>query len=337
MASRPGWLILLAAMIAGVMALPAPAVATSDSTQPQRTTSTMGSSLDLPANNPYPCEYFPYVGSIYVIPSFQSTCTWIGIGSLMDSSGNFIIPVGGGTVTKVRIRVGATTGRMQIAVLGMIREWRAGTPGAYFLRRTSQVFTPAPNSVTEIDVNLPMTHQWNPITNAWDYDTLALSVLDPGVPMPAYMTGTANPMIDPAIGALYPAVSPTVPERVDTHGFPGFVLLMQADYTTNAEATPTVTLGRATVVAGKVRVPVRCTGDSGRCAGSVRLERGAKAVVLGESTFRVTAGKAAVVTVSLNAKGRRATAKGAVTVRVVAYPTGADRVLGGTVRLPRTR
>ncbi len=161
----------------------------------------------------------------------SSSCTWWGIGSATDSSEAAMVPYPGGTVRRVWVKTGPVTGPMKVTVIGLIRaEGSTASPGCCFYRRESQVFTPAPNAVSEIAVNLPVRHELNPITNAWDYDVLALTVLDPSVPVPAHYTGVANPSgLGIASASMYPALEASNPERVDTYALAEFQTLLRAE------------------------------------------------------------------------------------------------------------
>lgn len=92
---------------------------------------------------------------------------------------------------------------MQVSVIGLTRHNEStASPGCCFYHGESQVFTPRANAVAEVAVNLPVQHELNAITNAWSYDTLALTVLDPDVPVPAHSTGQYPTGLGIASGAL---------------------------------------------------------------------------------------------------------------------------------------
>jgi hypothetical protein len=101
-----------------------------------------------------------------------------------------------GTVTAVRIRVGAVTGPMQVVVMRSLYQNKAGDPGhpyfaCCFVEHYGPVFEPQPNAVTTVPTNLPMTEEATPppedfTTNAAG-DFLALSVLAPNVPVPMFI------------------------------------------------------------------------------------------------------------------------------------------------------
>lgn len=279
---------------------------------------TFGAELSRTANSSYTCDgAIPY--SFRLVPT--TSCTWWGIGSAVSTAESFVVPYPGGTVRKVRVKVGAVTGRMQVVVIGLIRQSQSlANPGCCFYRRASDVFTPRANATTEIDLALPVTHALNAQTNTWDYDTLALSVLDPGVPVPASDTGDASGL---GIGsaALYPAF--TGGERVDTFALAGFQVLMQADIELGAEpgtgggggdgtaGAGTPRIARVMTPRGRVLADVICDAG-GPCTGTARItarrtratEHAARVVTLGSTRYTVAAGTRKRVTVRLSRAGR---------------------------------
>jgi hypothetical protein len=101
------------------------------------------------------------------------------------------------------------------------------------VRALSQVFTPAPNQVTTVPVNLPVVTEKVPPpgTNILRADSLALSVLARNVPVPADDTGNYVPLNGAPVGGIYgPALGPGE-ERLPPAGLSGFQLLLRADVT----------------------------------------------------------------------------------------------------------
>jgi hypothetical protein len=104
--------------------------------------------------------------------------------------------LGTGTVTAVHVRVGPVTGPMQVVIMRSLYQNKAGDPGhpyfaCCFVERYGPLFTPQANTVTTVQTNLPMTEEPTPAsedftTNAAG-DFLALSVLDPNVPVPIFV------------------------------------------------------------------------------------------------------------------------------------------------------
>jgi hypothetical protein len=288
-------------------------------------TKTFGADLSRPANNTTACsDPVPYA----IIAPGAASCTWWGIGSVSDSSESHVVPYPGGTVKRVRVKTGPVTGRMQVVVIGLIRSNAStASPGCCFFRRASQVFTPAPNAITEVPVELPVKHELNALSNAWDYDTLALSVLDPGVPVPAHRTGATPTGLGIASGALYPGFDASAPERTSPYSLPEYQVLLQADIDLaerpDDAAAPQPGAPQVKPVAPRIvrAVPSRrgvrtqlqcppgavCVGDAVLVADGAKLRaKQGKQVTLGRRAYRVEAGKTATVTVTLSRRGRRA-------------------------------
>lgn len=288
-------------------------------------TKTFGADLARPANNTTACsDPVPYA----IIAPGAASCTWWGIGSVSDASESHVVPYPGGTVKRVRVKTGPVTGRMQVVVIGLIRSNAStASPGCCFFRRASQVFTPAPNAITEVPVDLPVRHELNALSNAWDYDTLALSVLDPGVPVPAHRTGAAPTGLGIASGALYPGFDASAPERTSPYSLPEYQVLLQADIDLaerpDDKAAPQPDVPEAQPGAPRIvrAVPGRrgvradlqcplgavCVGDAVLVADGAKLRaKRAKQVTLGRRAYRVEAGRTGAVTVALSKRGRRA-------------------------------
>jgi hypothetical protein len=217
---------------------------------------TIGADLNRPANAQITCTNNPspaFLGVLAVPPPFNQSCTWMNNGSISNQAESFVLPSVNGTITNVRVRVGAATAPMQVAVL---QAYRGAVTGCCTGVRMSQVFTPAPNSVTQVAVNLPfgtnvvgqdpaVPPSANPDLTAV-FSVLGLSVLASNVPLPLHDTGVHS--VDNLGGqvtyACYPAV--TQPDQqcvTGTNGIgsSGFVALMQADWVATG-APPPVTL-----------------------------------------------------------------------------------------------
>ncbi len=228
-----------------------------------------GSDLNRPANNGVDCTAVPtsILGAFAVFPSNQQTCTWVATGRDLGARESFAVPSGNGTIVRVRVKVGAISGPMQVVVLRAIRPAQgpvqiptgggAGVNVACCKEvARSAPFTPAPNAVSTIAMNLPVKSDVvpNPITLAYDFDVLGLSVLAPGVPVPAHDTGewaNINNLNASFTAGYYPAWQPGQ-ERVDSSGIMGYQVLMQADWEPEAAATPVAGTVGATPVAGTV-------------------------------------------------------------------------------------
>jgi hypothetical protein len=166
---------------------------------------TFGSNLSRPANNALDCTVNP--NAIYGIgtSSGATSCTWTQFGTAYGGRGeSFQVPVGKGVITKVRIKVGPTTGRMRLALM---QAYSGAITGCCTTIATSRVFKPRRNRITTIRLRLKTKTSPYPHNGIYVYDYLGLSVLEPGVPMPAQNTGensTSNPNTEVGLGC-YPA------------------------------------------------------------------------------------------------------------------------------------
>lgn len=218
---------------------------------------TFGDDLSLAPNVNLDCSVYPTPYG-----SFQGgqSCTWStplvpleipgdpagGGGAGNPSVDGLLVPQstvdnGAGTVTAVRVRVGASTGPMRVVVLEAIRNpngppydpSQPGTSsndvGCCLQVGQSQVFTPAPGTVTTIPVDFAVKNDLQPEQGGlYVFDMLGLSVLEDGVQIPVYFTGSETPN-DPNDLIEFPAAasgSSTMPDDAF-----GFELVMNADWT----------------------------------------------------------------------------------------------------------
>lgn len=193
---KVGGLCLL--MAAAVLAAPASASAVTFGADLNRVPNSSATCLDL---------------QLIVI---ANTCTVESVNASTGESG--FPPRGTGRVTQVRVRVGPVTGPMQIVVEEASRQdnpFEAGKPNyaCCTVVDASPVFTPAANSVTTIPVDFTLTQATTPDENGLYLDQhLALSVLDPNVPIPASIDNNAS------VGAWFPAWGNTGEQRVGPNG-----------------------------------------------------------------------------------------------------------------------
>ena len=240
MPGRSRHAFLAAAVAAIVLTLPASAHA-------------IGADLNRPANVTYGCEALPSTdpfGLRFLLPSNTTqgilglgqqitSCTYLAVGSI-QSQAEIIQAPGPGVFTIARVKAGPVVGPMQIVVLRAIRggvPQRPGQPAGpgiacCIFRRASAPFVPAPNSVTAIAVNLPVNVNVLPddpeVGESIDY--LGLTVLAPGVPIPAHDIGTPGDITQPGALAWFPGVGPQQPERADGAGVGAFQPLLNADF-----------------------------------------------------------------------------------------------------------
>jgi hypothetical protein len=282
---------------------------------------TFGPDIDnLPANDTpnTTCAHTPsgYSGSP------PASCMW----SMFDSSSrNTLGAPASGTVTRIRVKVGQTTGPMRVAVIRFLFQ-QTGDPShptsaGPFLEAYGPQFTPAAGAITPVGTSLPMRE--DPTPPYYDtqtiqvIDVLALEVLSTTVPIPLYSApGVLTYPIYPgptSSGTPAPS-SNALPSYTNT----GVGVLMNADLQTASSPggpapTPLPAIGlRSTTVPvarNVAALPIRCSGAD--CAGAIQLLKLAgaaatkpKNVSYGSARFKVKAGRAATVKITLNRAGR---------------------------------
>ena len=158
---------------------------------------------------PYDCQVVVAFGIVEPLFPGATSCIWGDVPTPAETQAfggqNISLePPGTGTVTDVRVGVGPTTGPMQIVVMRALYS-NTVTPGhpndaCCFPVARSQVFTPQANTITTVPVNLPVKEDPTPppedVTTIADFDTIALAVLAPGVPIPLYYTGDSSQPAD---------------------------------------------------------------------------------------------------------------------------------------------
>jgi hypothetical protein len=173
----------------------------------------------------------------------QPSCAWYSV-NLQTGESPFP-PAGNGVVSLVRVRVGGSTGPMQVVVLRGLRNANTtpSQPGPDSLFTgdagyacckavaLSQVFTPAPGIITSIPVNLPTRNDLAPDPNTGLYvgDFLALQILGPDVRIPF----AADP--GAIAGGWFPAWQPNE-ERAGTYGTTGAAILLNGEWNPNPAA-----------------------------------------------------------------------------------------------------
>lgn len=192
---------------------------------------TFGTDLNRPANGTFTCASIPVGGMLLGIGA--SSCThFTTSASLYSTAESDIVPAGFGVVTKVRVKTGPVTGPMQVVTFRSIKQSQStGFPGCCWPQYASQTFTPAPDTITEIQTSLPVlnvnllaaylpmpgsTLPSGPNTDPYggiheastgiqaveNYDQIALSVLSGTTPVPAQVDATTV-----SGGMFWPAVT----------------------------------------------------------------------------------------------------------------------------------
>ncbi len=197
---------------------------------------TFGANLSRPADNTTTCFDFFYVNSFGTVDS--PSCSF-GSQNIQTGETGFP-PAGRGVVTKVRVKAGPSTGPMQIVVEEALRADNPSDPGhpTYACCKAVQlspVFTPNPNTITEVPVNLSVRQDIapDPASGLYVDQHLVLSVLAPNVAIPASTDSAA------VFGGRTPAWS-LGQERVDSWGGGGATILFNADWTACSGAVKAV-------------------------------------------------------------------------------------------------
>jgi hypothetical protein len=257
---------------------------------------------------------------------YQATCT---LSTSADSLGgigeSFVVPQGSddhgtGAITAFHIKVGASTGPMQILLMQALRQQQSGTASCCSVVDATGVFTPAADAITTVPVrwttendNVP-----NPYNGVYAFDTMAISV-GSGVALP----------VAPFSGAVDTFWAPACPGTVGTEcdvygGDERYVVTMSADWTPNGgggpgpgpNPRPVLSLKRAFVpVRNEIAaIPLSCA--TALCIGKLQLQNFAdgkataaskhrKPVTYGSASFSIAAGKAVTIKIKLNAAGKR--------------------------------
>lgn len=308
---------------------------------------TFGTDLTRSANSARTCETGFFDPALIAGTGFPYTpyasCTWWSVGGI-QGTGNSIVPHGGGTVTRIRVKVGAVTGRMQVVALRLMRHpGSLADPACCLPAGSGPVFTPTANAVTELAVDLPVKHETDARTGVTLYDVLALSVLDPGVPVPAEATGDGG--WSGVVGGMFPAYVPGTEAAVGYGAImPGHVLLsadLEPSAISDPPRTPTplttpapgaVIRGGSTAIAhsGALRIKISCDRTTG-CLGRVVVTRGRS--VLARARIDVAPGAVRVVRVPLTRAGRRALSTGRTVKATASVRLGGELVASRTLTL----
>ena len=297
-----------------------------------------GANLDRAADNTTTCltaqSAYPFVFN-------DSNCS---VESIDPTTGEGTSPPAGeGVVTSFRVKVGATTGPMQIAEEEALRKDNPADPGhptyaCCSLVALSPVFTPAANSITTVPVNFKTKQSLTPEESGYYVDDhFSLSVLDKNVPIPA----AADP--NAGVGIWFPAWQTPGEERAGIYGTGGAVVLISGEWEAATGAAPNgggenvapgpvrLPLGVPSVAKvrnGRALLPLACNLDrvcrgllrlqSARLGGAARLparkggdsgkrhgKAGRKVVTYASVPFRIPAGKKKTLRATLKAPGKR--------------------------------
>ena len=250
---------------------------------------TFGANLNRAPDVTTTCQDFFYFGD-------KSTCSAESVNLTTGESA--FPPLGEGIVSTVRVRVGPTTGPMQIVVEEALRKDNPNDPGhpTYACCKAiaaSAVFTPAANAITAIPVNFRVKQSPAPEESGYYVDDhLSLSVLAPNVPIPA---GTDQ---NAAVCMWFPAWR-VGEERAGCYGTSGATVLMNADWDPlggggSANAAVALAGAAARVAGGQALIALVCNLTQA-CDGRLLLQSQqgkVAAAALGNPKRQVTYAKA---------------------------------------------
>jgi hypothetical protein len=292
-----------------------------------------GADLTLPANGTRTCAQGLYPDPLmatWMGVDFGS-CTWWSAGSLTPGQGDALVPRGGGVLKRVRVKVGPVTGRMRVLVLRQRRHPLVGTAACCFYVASTPVFTPAANGITEIETDIPVVNAYDPASGLENFDLIALSSLDRGVPVPAWIGGSGYS--GGAIGGVFPHWEPPTEQRPDYGTVTFGQVLISGDVEAAPEtggggggggvaAAPTVNVDakRPAPVTGNRRaakLTLSC-GPAAPCEGTIRLTNRGGAVEYGRAAYSLAAGDRERVRVALKPRAQR---KLRTARKLVAYAT----------------
>jgi hypothetical protein len=212
---------LLAAGAAVAVSLAAPA---------ESTAVTFGANL---ARTPANVETCNELSAATLFPPGQTFGSCSLIFNDISSGESVFPPAGRGVITQARVRVGPSTGPMQVIVEQALRKDNPASPGTPTYAccqamAASQVFTPTPNTITAVNMRLPVRQDLSPdpSTGIYTDQHLALSILAGNVQLPA----AAVPGDSAFLGVWFPAWQ-VGQERVGPPpSYPQFIGLLSADW-----------------------------------------------------------------------------------------------------------
>ncbi|MDO8213855.1 hypothetical protein [Conexibacter sp. CPCC 206217] len=190
---------------------------------------TFGSRLDQTANLPFGCEARPYPGfggGIQLLATNVTSCMWFAAPLTTAST---YVPGGDGRVTAARVRSGANPAPLRISIIS------SGSGLCCTHRSSGPIFTPAPNAVTTVPLDLPASTGLDPNRRGGQYnDIVVVSAVGPGsLPVHDFGTHGTFDLSAPAASFLHPELT-NGNSNTDVGWMDGYEVLLQVDW----EATP---------------------------------------------------------------------------------------------------
>lgn len=164
----------------------------------------------------------PISGTPVLAASGQTSCTLRNVGYIGSFQAGSVVP-GSGVIRRIRVRCGANPAAMQVVIM-------SGSPGLYGTAlRTSRVFRPRADAITEVEVNLRVTRSLTGATNV--IDAVGLNVFGPGT-MPLSSQGTAGMFASGSalLQHWYPTMRLGEPENGRAYSIDGIELLLSWEY-----------------------------------------------------------------------------------------------------------
>jgi hypothetical protein len=274
----------------------------------------MGAPLTAPPDVSFGCRALPLPnGESDALPGDSSSCTWSTPANAVDPPEALTTPIGAGTITGVRIRVGALTGPMSLVILESQKNLLTGAVTCCEATLVTQPVMPTPNAVSPFRTNLPVETDAEGESSTSTpgmqvTDMLALAVLNDATPIPA---------IDETAAEQPPSDVITAPSSFQGHSAPltetsGYQLDLQATWVpgTPVPATPKVRFasGRIFVSHGYLHVPLRCRYDT--CRGTIAVTGGPGGTTYASGPFHIGQNLYRSIAVRLTRAGATAVAAG---------------------------
>jgi hypothetical protein len=279
---------------------------------------TFGASLTQAPNVTFDCSVIPYTNPLsspgtsctYGTPLFDVSNTADGG---LDSPGN-----GTGNVYQVKLRVGASTGPMQLVVLRTLFDPNDLSNNQCCVDvAQSSTFTPVANGITTSNVDLPMGEGQESDNGATvDYlDQLGLSILEDGVEIPV-INETSLEATEQQPVTTYNAPAMTLGKSQLAGDPDGYELDMQATWYPPGQSPAVVAFPTKadTVKGNNALVNVGC--GNAPCDGTVTITgppvagkaalvaKASKPVTYASGTVKLAAGASSAVPAKLTSKGR---------------------------------
>jgi hypothetical protein len=242
---------------------------------------TRGSALANPANTTFGCEALVDqdvdMGTWILTPGTTPDCTWwarLPLDASIDGPTSPAVP-GSGFVTKVRIKSGPNPAPLRVAIMrsvdGLTPEASETAPGCCAGVAESEEFTPLPNAISEVQVNLPVVRSEDPAAGTRTYDIVGVTADANTGSLPIFDAGPETHGLvlpgeeAPLAAMIAPSVEPGEAPRDDTRLAVGWEVLVQYDFIPGDPTQPLpVTAGGIDVVRSQA------AGSSRRRRGVVR-------------------------------------------------------------------